>query len=158
MKKSALISGIVAFLFATGSSTIISPICVPCLMLVVGLMAGYLAGVFDKPTENNHATKSGALAGLIGGVGALLGQVTGALINGLLVGPAKTVEVLYQMGIPAGSPAMLSEIYWPVLIGSALCLGIFNLALMSGLGAAGGILWWQTSGKKNKQPITQDML
>ena len=152
MKKSALISAGIAFVFAAGGSILISPVCVPCLMLVVGLMAGYLAGVFDKPAENKQATKSGALAGLLGGIAALAGQSVGAVANGVLLGPIKTLEVVHQMGLPVGSPAMFREIYWPVLIGMAVCVGLINLAIMAGMGAVGGILWWQVSGKKAGQP------
>jgi hypothetical protein len=141
MLKSGLIFGVVA-LFLSAGAALLSPLCVPCcLALFLGLGAGFVAGVFDKPGDNNTATKSGALSGAIGGVGALVGQSIGAVINGALVGPEGTARILEQLGLPSGG-------YWAGLFASGCCLGILDIALMAGLGALGGILWWQISGKK----------
>ena len=148
MKKSGLIVGAAAFLFSFGAATIISPLCVPCLTFVLGLLSGYLAGVFDKPGEQNAALKISALAGLLGGVGLMLGQILGAVINGVAVGPEGTARLLAQMGFPAGGPAQIAEYYWTVLTLSTACLGLFDLALTSGFGALGGLLWWKISGNK----------
>lgn len=148
MKKSGLIAGGAAFLFSFGAAITISPLCVPCLALGFGLLGGYLAGVFDKPAEQNPSIKAGALAGLLGGAGMLLGQILGAVINGLSVGPEGTARILAQMGLPAGGPAQIAEYYWIVLALSTACLGIFDLVLTSGFGALGGLLWWKTSGSR----------
>jgi hypothetical protein len=53
MKKSGLIAGIAALLLAFGAASVVSPVCVPCLAFAFGLLAGYLAGVFDKPVDQN---------------------------------------------------------------------------------------------------------
>ena len=62
MYKSGLIVGIVTLLLALGT-TLVFPFCVPCLALLVGLAAGYLAGVFEKPVSLEAARKNGAIAG-----------------------------------------------------------------------------------------------
>jgi hypothetical protein len=148
MKKSALIAGVVAFLFSLGAAIGISPLCVPCLTLLFGLLAGYLAGLFDKPAEQSRSTRAGALAGLLGSVGMLLGQIAGAITNGIMIGPEGTARMLVQMGLPAGGPAQVAEFYWPVLAASTACLLVFDAALMAGFGALGGLLWWQMRGNK----------
>lgn len=148
MKKSGLIAGGIALLFSFVAAITVSPLCVPCLAFVFGLLGGYLAGVFDKPLEQLPTLKAGALAGLLGGAGLLLGQIFGAVINGLSVGPEGTARILAQMGFPAGGPAQIAEYYWTVLTLSTVCLGIIDLAFTSGFGALGGLLWWKTSGEK----------
>ena len=115
------------------------------MALFLGLGAGFLAGAFDKPSDNGAATKAGALSGVIGGVGALAGQLIGTLINGIVVGPEATAKIVEQLGLPSNSDPTA---YWAGLVGSGCCFGILDLALMAGLGALGGILWWQISGKK----------
>ena len=150
MLKSGLILGVVALLLAIGAA-LLSPLCVPCLTLLLGLGAGYLAGAFDKPSEKRGSTKSGAIAGAIGGAGALIGQAVGAVINSQLVGPGGAIKLIRQLGIqlPLGAtPADIATGYWGGVIGSTCCLGLFDVALMAGLGALGGLLWWQMSGSK----------
>ncbi len=148
MKKSGLIAGFVSFLFALGAAAIISPICVPCLALVFGLLAGYLAGAFDKPGDQSRATKAGTLAGLAGGIGMLLGQILASVINSLVVGPEGAARMLVRLGIPAGGPAQIAEIYWPAMVIGTACMVVFDVALMSGFGTLGGLLWWKLSGNK----------
>ncbi len=150
MFKSGLIAGIVALLLSIGAA-LLSPLCVPCLTLLLGLGAGYLAGAFDKPSDNRGSTKSGTIAGAIGGIGALIGQGVGAVINSQLVGPGGAIQLIRQLGIqmPLGTtPADIARGYWVGVIGSTVCLGLFDIALMAGLGALGGLLWWQISGSK----------
>ncbi|MAT43288.1 MAG: hypothetical protein CL609_13190 [Anaerolineaceae bacterium] len=80
MFKSGLILGIVGLILGIGI-TLLTPICVPCLALFLGLGAGFLANVFEKPMVQNRAVKSGAYSGAIAGIGIILGQVFGALIT-----------------------------------------------------------------------------
>ncbi|MBN1428085.1 MAG: hypothetical protein JXB07_06845 [Anaerolineae bacterium] len=146
MYKSGIILAVVALVVVVGL-TLLSPICTPCGALLLGLGAGFLAGVFDKPLDNGGSAKAGAIAGGIGGIGALLGQAIGALLNSVLLGPEGTAELLSQMGVDVGSDAAYASSYWVSTIGMAACVGIFNIALMAGLGALGGLLWWQVTGK-----------
>lgn len=148
MRKSGLIIGVVSLLFSFGAAFVISPLCVPCLAFAFGLLAGYFAGLFDKPGDQNRAVRVGALAGLIGGVGLLLGQVIGAVVNSIVIGPEGVTRMLAQMGYFVGSPAQIEEVYWIGIALSTACLVVFDAALMAGFGALGGLLWWKSSGEK----------
>jgi len=152
MVKSGLIFGAIMLVVALGA-TLISPVCVSCIALFIGLGAGYVAGVFDKPLVNQVAVKSGALAGLIAGAGGFIGQAIGTVINATTMGPDQVMELLRQLGIDASQMGGATVGYWGGLIGSAVCGGIFAALLTAGLGAVGGILWWQTAGKnRNSNP------
>ena len=148
MLKSGLIIGVVMIVLALGS-TLVSPLCAPCVALLAGLGAGYLAGVFDKPLASGASAKSGAAAGALGGIGAVIGGTLGGVGNMLIVGPDKTAALLRQMGLPADSSG---PSYYLGALGAPCCIGLFNVALMAGLGALGGILWYQISGKKATTP------
>jgi len=148
MKRSALIAGGIGLFFSFGAAAGISPICVPCLTVVFGLLAGYLAGTFDKPTDQNRSVRAGALSGLLGGVGMLLGQAIGAILNSVLIGPEGTARMLAQMGLFAGGPAQIAQLYWIVIILSTLFLAASDIVLMAGFGALGGLLWWKMSRSK----------
>jgi hypothetical protein len=157
MLKSGLIVGAIMLFHAMGA-TLVSPVCVPCVGLLLGLGAGYLAGGFEKPTAQKSASKTGALAGVIGGGGTFLGQMVGAIINAIFVGPEKAAQIVHDWGLlstPASSPAL----YWIGFFGSNLCVVIISVLLMAGMGALGGLLWWQTTGKnKLSQPTANPFL
>lgn len=144
MTKAGLILGAVMLVLGIGGS-LISPICVPCLAMVAGIGAGYLAGVFDKPLTSGGGAKAGAVAGAIGGVGALLGQIIGGILNSVLVNPQTVMDMMEQLGLP-------TTYYDPGFIqfgqiGGGICFGVLDIVLMAGLGALGGILWYQIAGK-----------
>ena len=130
-------------------ATLISPLCAPCVALFIGLGAGYLAGVLDKPLQPGDSAKSGAGAGAIAGVGALIGGMMGGVGNMLIVGPAKTAALLRQLGLPADSSGAS---YYLGALGGPCCIGLVNVVLMAGLGALGGLLWYQISGKQAATP------
>ena len=84
-------------------------------------------------------------------IGALIGQAVGAVINSQMVGPGEAIRLIRQLGIqlPFGTtPTDIATGYWGGIIGSTGCLGLFDVALMAGLGALGGLFWWQMSGSK----------
>jgi hypothetical protein len=147
MLKSSLIVGITALILSAGI-TLLSPLCVPCVAIFLGLAAGGLAGVFDKPLAPGASARVGALAGALGGIGAILGQFIGAGINAALVGPELAQQLLRQWGFRAPSGGDFSAAYYLGVFGSACCVGLLDLALMAGLGAVGGLLWWQMAGQK----------
>ncbi len=149
MLKSGLIFAGIALLLAVGSTVVISPLCVSCLAFFLGLGAGYVACVFDKPIENNAAVKAGALAGLISGVGNFVGQAIGTAINAVIVGPEGAAAFMRQLGMEPGAMEGVVAGYWGGLIGSVCCGGAVVLLLAAGLGALGGILWWQMTGKNS---------
>lgn len=150
MVKSGLILGVVALIFTT-LATLISPVCTPCLAVLIGLFAGYLGGILEKPYNEGNSAKIGATAGVISGVGAIIGQIIGAVINSNIVGEEGVMNMLRQLNIPASSDVM--NYYTPIVYGSAFCIGVFNLVMMAGLGALGGLLWLQINGRKNRTTI-----
>ena len=76
MLKSGLIIGAITLVLASILGFIF-PLCIPCLAILVGAGAGYLAGMFDKPGDSGGSAKLGAGARAIGGIGALIGHVVG---------------------------------------------------------------------------------
>ena len=146
MYKSGLIFGGIMLIVAL-VITLFLPYCVPCVALLLGLAAGYVAGIFGKPAGQPSATKSGAIAGAIAGAGVILGEMIGAVINAFSVGPEKITQILQSLGI-SGSIQMTSGEYWAAQIGVNLCISLFSVALMAGVGALGGLLWWSGTGKK----------
>lgn len=150
MYRSGIILAIISLVVAIGA-TLLSPLCTPCASLFLGVAAGFLAGVFDSPQDNNASAKAGAIAGAIGGIGAMLGQFVGAGVNGALMGPEQTAQLLEQFGLNVAGQTDIASTYWISLVGGAVCFGLLDVALMAGLGAVGGLLWWQITGKnKNK--------
>lgn len=153
MGKSALILGAVA-LFVAAGATVLSPLCAPCAVIFLGLGAGYLACVIDKPPAANASTRAGAIAGASGGVGAVLGQVLGTVINGLVMGPQGAEQFMRALGLPTSGPGF-EQSYWFGMAGSALCLSLVDVLLMAAFGALGAYLWWQTAGKNAAPPAGQ---
>ena len=84
MIKAGIIAAVVALVLSIGGSLLIG-LCVPCISIFIGAAAGYLACHFEPVADNGTAAKNGAIAGAIGGIGALLGQSIGAIISGLTI-------------------------------------------------------------------------
>lgn len=145
MLKSGLIVGVIMLVLAL-AATLLSPLCAPCIALFVGLGAGFLAGVFDKPLESGGSAKSGAAAGAIGGGGGLVGAMIAAVVNAIFVGPDRAAEIMRQLGMSSGPGT--TEGYYIGAFGGPCCIGLFDVALMAGLGALGGLLWYQILGKR----------
>jgi hypothetical protein len=145
MWKAGLIGAAVGFVLAIIAAVVFPLACNPCAALLIGLAAGALAGVFEKPFTSGSSAGEGAKAGAIATAGNLLGQMVGAVINVLVVGPATGAEIARQLGLPA-SASFSSEYYLGAFGGNCLC-GLLGVALGAGLGALGGMLWFQISGK-----------
>ncbi len=145
MVRAGLMLGALALLVSAGA-TLISPVCAPCVAIFLGLGAGYLASVFDKPTTSAATSKSGAIGGAIGGVGAILGQILGAIINSTIVGPQNLQAIYEKLGVPT-SGMNLAQTYWIGMVGGTVCFSVLDVLVMAGFGAVGGLLWWQAAGK-----------
>jgi hypothetical protein len=139
MIVSGIIIVVISLVIAFGLA-LLSPLCVPCIVLFLGLVAGFAAGVLNKPDEG-ETIKIGALAGTISGIGAALGQVIGAAVNSILVGPEGAARLLGDFGIAAGGPTTISSAYWAGIISSTLCLSLLDIVLMAGFGALGSLAW-----------------
>ena len=143
MVKAGLILGVVMLVLGIGGS-LITPICVPCIALMAGVAAGYLAGVYEKPATSGGTAKVGAGAGAIGGAGALIGQIIGGILNAVIVGPQGIADFARMLDMPVSNNPNVAYIGF---IGGGFCFGILDILLMAGLGALGGILWHQIAGK-----------
>ena len=154
MLKAGLIGAGVSFVLAIVAA-LITPFCNPCLALLLGLGVGVLAGVWERPTTSGAGAAEGAKAGAIAAVGGLVGQMAGAVINGFIVGPDGAAELLRRFDLPL---QITEQNYWLSNLGGNCLCGLFNVALGAGLGALGGILWYQVGGK-NQPPasLSQDI-
>lgn len=145
MYKSGAILGMATLVIVLGIA-LLSPLCTPCAVICLGLGAGYLAGWFDKPPNKGTSAKAGTIAGSIGSAGALLGIAAGSVLNALLMDMGTVAASAELFGLEINQATYASE-YQAGIACYAVCLGILNIALMAGLGAVGGLLWWQTTGK-----------
>ncbi len=147
MLRSGLILGGVMLVLG-GGLAFFFPLCVPCLALLAGVGAGYLAGLWDRPGDNSRSIQRGAGAGAIGGVGALLGHLIGGLASAAWVGPEGAADMMRQLGLDLGSGTDVGGLgYYFGATLTGCCFGLFEVVLMAGLGALGGLLWWQITGK-----------
>ena len=145
MTKAGLIVAGVMLVIGSVGAWVFPLLCVPCLALFAGVGGGYLAGQFDKPGASNLAAKAGAGAGAIGGAGAVLAHLIGAGITMATTGPATAAAIAEALGSSANNPVAM----YGGAFGTACCLGLFEVALLAGLGALGGLLWYQTTGKNS---------
>lgn len=144
MVKAGLITGAVMLVLALGSA-LISPFCTPCVALFVGLGAGFLAALFDKPFVQSDAFKKGAVAGAIAGGLGMVGQFIAGIINASTVDP----EMLNSL---FGSNMVNDQTLWLAQLGGAFCVGLFNVLLMAGLGVGGAAIWFAINNKNQVTP------
>ncbi len=152
MITSGLILGFIALILSLGG-TLILPLCTPCIAIFLGPISGFLAPQFEKPIEKQPAVTRGAYAGVIAGIGAFLGQAIGAIINSIIVGPEGAADMMQSLGLPTTYGYGFGTGYWIGIIGSTLCISLLNILIMAGMGALGGLLWWQFIGSK-KEVVT----
>jgi hypothetical protein len=150
MLKAGLIAGGITLVLATIGAFVFPLACVPCVALLAGTGAGYLAGQFDRPGTGNVAAGNGAKAGAIAGIAALLAHLVGGAYSAFAVGPGGAAALAESLGVPAteSNPA----VYYASTFGAACCFGLFEVALMAGVGALGGYLWYQMVGSKGAPP------
>ena len=150
MVKSGLIFGAISFVLVLGSAVLITPFCAPCLGLIFGLAAGYLACVSDKPISSGEGVREGAVAGAIAGSLGFLGGMIGGVINGALLNPSILQAIYNTLGMPNINIDQ-TTVRTMQLVGAA-CIGLFNIGWMAILGVAGGALWYQITGKQTMMP------
>jgi hypothetical protein len=150
MLKAGLIVGGITLVLALIGGFVFPLLCIPCVALFAGTGAGYLAGQFDRPGLNNLAVQNGAKAGAIAGVAALIAHIVAGVASATMLGPEGAAEMMSQFGIASdpGNPV----VYYASAFGSACCFGIFEIVLMAGTGALGGVLWFNTAGKSAAPP------
>ncbi|MBN2086647.1 MAG: hypothetical protein JW748_15635 [Anaerolineales bacterium] len=154
MVKSSAIVGVVTFFLVLISGLLYNICCLvsPLLAVVLGLAAGFLCSVFEKPVDAEKAAVRGGIAGAITGAVALIAETIGATI---------AQYIGYQGGnVQACLPGLCEEGAAPVAMTNAMLGAVFNscfcglilLAVMAGLGAAGAVVWMKTSAKKKTGP------
>ena len=149
MLKAGLIGAGVGFVLALVAA-LVTPFCNPCVAVLLGLGVGVLAAVWERPVTSGAGAGQGAKAGAIAAAGGLLGQMIGAVANGLMVGPEGAAQLYRQLNIQVPLDA---QTYWIYNIGGNCLCSAFNVALGAGLGALGGLLWYQVKGK-NQPPAS----
>ncbi len=156
MVKAGLIIGGIMLVLGIPGAWFFPVLCVPCLALFAGLGGGYLVGQFDQPASGNLTAKRGAGAGAIGSIGAVLAHlIGGAIVAFSPTGQANANAISQALG--GGSPADNPLAYYGGAFGTACCFGLFEVALLAGLGALGGLLWWQLKGKNSAASGTPSM-
>jgi len=140
--KASIIGAIVGFVYVM-SLTLLSPFCTLCFTPLLGLGAGYLAAQLDRPTSQNRSVYRSGIAGGITGVSVTVGQLLATVVNAILVTNFEQLPALMQDVGLSEFAAIDNAQYWQTtVIGNSVCGG-FNLLLITGLGAVGGLLWFQ---------------
>jgi hypothetical protein len=152
MVWATVICGVAGLVLAIVAELVFPLACNPCTAVFVGLVAGVLAGVFDKPLTSGNSAGKGAAAGAIANVGSLIGQMIGAAINVLLVGPAGAARIAEEFGLPATTGPGTDVGYYLGAFGGACLCALVGVALGAGLGALGGVIWYQIGGQKQQPP------
>jgi hypothetical protein len=150
MIKSGLLFGAASFIFLLGASVLFTPFCAPCLGVLLGLAAGFVAGVFDQPITLEEGLKHGGIAGAIAGGVGFFGSLIASLINGVILTPSTLTTLYRNLGIHL---TFTQSQIWAGQLASAFCVGIFDILLMALLGVVGGAIWYQVLGKKQARGI-----
>ena len=128
------------------SLTLLSPVCTLCFTPLLGLGVGYIAGWFDKPLRAEASVSRGVVAGVITGLGVVVGQMMATVVNGILVTNSDQLPALIsELGLSQAVIANSNEYWQTTLTLNSLC-SMFNLALIIGLGALGSIIWFRQHG------------
>jgi hypothetical protein len=146
--RAGLAVGIVMLLTAAALG-FVNPLLVPCIALFAGALAGFWAASADRPASASLATRSGAGAGFLAGVGALLGQFFTAIaaISGL--GPHGAAALIQQFGFTVDISSPFA--FYTAALVFSVCTGLISLVLMALSGSLGGLLWHGLAGRP-RQP------
>ena len=154
MVKSSVIVGAVTFILVLISGLLYNICCLisPMLAAVLGLAAGFLCAVFDKPVSAEKAAVRGGIAGVITGAVGWVAETIGATIAQYIGYQGANVQAclpgLCQEG---AAPVAMTNAMLGAVFNSCFC-GLILLAVMAGLGAVGAVLWMKTSAKKKTDP------
>jgi hypothetical protein len=154
MIKSGIIVGAIAFVYLFVTS-IAMGLCAPVEAIILGLMAGALAVILDKPQLANKAALSGGIAGLIAGIIGVIGNVAGTLLKTYVIFTPETITSVANQLTGTQSSAFDSTISTISTFFTAGCCVVIDLILMVGLGALGGYLWFAYKNKKAAPPPPQ---
>ncbi|HXV98789.1 MAG TPA: hypothetical protein VEC93_10225 [Anaerolineae bacterium] len=148
MIKAGLLGAMLGFIYVM-SLTLVSPFCTLCITPLLGLGIGYLASRFDKPLKLETSLSSGGIAGGMSGCGALVGQMLATVVNGILVTNWEELPAFIRdLGL---SQFPNTNEYWQTTLTANSFCSVLNLAIIAGLGAVGGLIWFQ---RQNKKPLS----
>ena len=134
--------------------TLLSPFCTICFTPLLGVGVGYLASWLEKPLRAETSLINGTVAGILTGLGVVLGQMLAAVVNGILITNSEQLPLLMkEIGLPQLVIGDSSE-YWQATLAINSFCSIFNLALIVGLGAVGGVIWFQQHNKNSLAAIS----
>jgi hypothetical protein len=145
MLKAGLIGAVIGFIYVM-SITLILPFCTLCFTPLLGIGIGYLANRFDTPSNVEASLGRGAIAGAMTGCAALLGQMLAAVVYAILVTNWTQLPLLFKEWGFTDIPDT-NEYWQTTLTANSLC-SLLNLAIIAGLGAVGGLIWFQRQNKK----------
>lgn len=145
MIKAGLIGAGVGFIYMM-SLTLLSPFCTLCFTPILGIGVGYVAGWFDRPLRAESSLSRGTIAGGITGLGVVIGQMAATIVNGILVTRSDRLPLLMREFGLSETFIVDGEEYWQTTLTLSSFCSVFNLALIVGLGALGGIIWFQRHG------------
>jgi hypothetical protein len=151
MMKSGFIFGAVTFVLFLGSAITITPFCAPCLGLILGIAAGYVACIYDRPTSSRESIQKGAIAAAIAAGIGFFGSLIGGAINGVIVTPAMIESFARSFYITNINLTQTQILTYQLIFG--VLVGIFDVVWMAVLGIAGGALWFQVVGKKRTPTV-----
>ena len=147
MIRSAVNVGAIAFVYFFVTS-VAMPFCSPFEAIVLGVLAGFLAAVSEKPQLPNTAAIRGGLTALIASVIGLIGGAAGYLLRVYVIFPPEaTNSVVNQLLGTEPSPTDAATDVLSTIIGLGCC-SLTDFVLMAGFGALGGYLWYRWKGKK----------
>jgi hypothetical protein len=142
MLKAGCMGAGLGFIYIMGL-TLLSPLCTLCLTPLLGLSVGYTAGWFDQPARVETSLSKGIVAGGFTGLGVILGQLAAAVVNGILVTNSRELtKMINELGFSQAVITNPGDYWQATLLINSFC-GVLNLALLVGLGALGGVIWFQ---------------
>jgi hypothetical protein len=148
MIKAGFIGAVAGFIYVM-SLTLVSPFCTLCFTPLLGIGVGYLASRFDRPPKLESSSIVGGIAGGIAGFAALVGQMLATVVNGVLVTNWEELPFFFkQLGFQV-SPTE----YWQTTLTANSFCSLLNLAIMVGLGALGGVIWFQHQSRKSLSTV-----
>ncbi len=151
--RSGLLFGVFAFFSNLGLGILLA-ICTPVCGIVWGAGAGIAAVVWSDPSEGPRSpARDGAVAGAIAGAGALLGVVIGLVLQFAVLGGQEaagqfTSEFYEQFDLYVPATEFDSSLQWVGLSFSACCLGLINLLILAGAGAAAAAIYSSIRGEQ----------
>ncbi len=149
MLKSSLIVGVATFILVIIGGLLSNICCLasPVLGILLGLAAGFLCSVFEKPADAEKAAVRGAITGAVAGGVGLVAQFIGQMIGQLILG--NNIACIPGMCQESAAPISQTSVTLFAVFNSCF-FGLILVPIMAGLGAVGAVLWLKT--KPRTQP------